>query len=53
MENDEIRTQLLAILNNQGIMIAALATLSQEPMRTALLDQAKDVLELVESRQKD
>jgi len=45
---ETLKIGLLAVLNNQGIIISALATIAGSPMSGELISHAKVILELVE-----
>lgn len=45
---ETLKIGMLAVLNNQGIIISALATIAGSPMSGELLNHAKVILELVE-----
>ena len=45
---EALKLGILAVLNNQGIIISALATIAGSPMSEELISHAKVILELVE-----
>ena len=46
---ETLKIGILAVLNNQGIIISALATIAGSPMSEELISHAKVILELVET----
>ena len=46
---EALKLGILAVLNNQGIIISALATIAGSPMSEELISHAKVILELVET----
>jgi hypothetical protein len=45
---ETLKIGLMTVLNNQGIIISALATIASQPMSGELLEQAKMILDVVE-----
>ena len=45
---EALKLGILAVLNNQGIIISVLATIAGSPMSEELISHAKVILELVE-----